>query len=378
MIMPAGMTILTQKAGPQRVGQVMSVVGIPMLLGPITGPILGGWLVDDVSWRWIFYINVPVGAVALFMAWRILDRDTPQPAERLDLPGLVFLSPGLASLIYGLATGAEKGSFSSATVLITTGVGALLVAAFLVRALKAANPLIDVRLFKRRSVATASLTLALFGVAFFGAMLLLPLYFQTVRGESALATGLLLIPQGVGAMVTMPIGGQLTDRIGPGRVVMVGIPLILVGMFGLTQVSADTSYWMLGGAFFVLGLGMGLTMMPTMSAAMQTLGHDEVPRASTALNIIQQVAGSIGTAAISVVLTNEMADRLPGGGGGLGGAPQDVPPEVMAKLLPPMAESFAATFWWALGLLVLAYIPALFLPRHKPDSAKAPAPMPMH
>ncbi|GAA2728426.1 DHA2 family efflux MFS transporter permease subunit [Actinocorallia aurantiaca] len=368
MIMPAGMTILTQKAGPQRVGQVMSVVGIPMLLGPISGPILGGWLVDDVSWRWIFYINVPVGIISLFLAWRILDRDTPQPGEKLDLLGLLLLSPGLAALIYGLATGAEKGAFDSAEVIGFTAVGAVLVAGFVVRALSAEVPLIDLRLFKRRSVAAASGTMVLFGLAFFGAMFLMPMYYQLVRGESAFHTGLLLIPQGLGAMVTMPIGGKLTDKIGPGRVVLAGLVLIVGGMIGFTtQMDVDTSKAVLGVALFVMGLGMGLTMMPTMSAAMQSLSHDEVPRASTALNIIQQVAGSIGTAAISVILTTELADRLPGSGGGLGST-EEVPPEVMAQLAPKMAEAFSTTFWWALALLALAFIPALLLPRHRPET----------
>jgi EmrB/QacA subfamily drug resistance transporter len=378
MIMPAGMTILTQKAGPQRVGQVMSVVGIPMLLGPITGPILGGWLVDDVSWRWIFYINLPIGVVALLLAWRILDRDQPRPAEKLDLLGLLFLSPGLALLIYGLATGAERGSFSSGTVLTTTLVGAALVLAFTVRALRARNPLIDLRLFKRPSVAAASATMVLFACAFFGAMLLMPLYYQIVRGESAFHTGLLLIPQGVGAMITMPIGGKLTDKIGPGRVVLVGLVLVVLGMFGWTQVSTDMSMTLLGVTLFVMGMGMGLTMMPTMSAALQTLSHSEVPRASTALNIIQQVAGSIGTAAISVILTTELADRLPGApGGGLGEA-AELPPQVQAQIAPAIAESFGATYWWALALIVLAFIPALLLPRHKPQNAQPVDAIPMH
>ncbi|MFD0855937.1 DHA2 family efflux MFS transporter permease subunit, partial [Actinomadura adrarensis] len=136
MIMPAGMTIMTQAAGPQRVGQVMSIVGVPMLLGPITGPILGGWLVDDVHWRWIFYINIPIGIVSLFLASRILKKDEPQPAERLDFVGLLLLSPGLAMLIYGLATGAEHQDFGRTDVLITAIAGALLVLGFVAQALR--------------------------------------------------------------------------------------------------------------------------------------------------------------------------------------------------------------------------------------------------
>jgi EmrB/QacA subfamily drug resistance transporter len=368
MIMPAGMTILTQAAGPKRVGQVMSVVGIPMLLGPICGPILGGYLVDDVSWRWIFYINVPIGAITLMLAWRILARDKPQPTKRLDLPGLLLLSPGLALLIYGLATGAENRAFDSAKVLIPTLLGAVLVVGFVARALTAESPLIDLRLLKRRSVASSAGTMVLFGCAFFGAMLLLPFYYQVVRQQSALHAGLLLAPQGLGAMVTMPIGGKLTDRIGPGRVVLVGLILIIGAMTVFTQITDVTSYYFLGGTLFVMGMGMGMTMMPTMSAAFQSLTHDEVPRATTMMNIIQQVAGSIGVATISVVLGNALASRLRGGGKGGGlGAAQHVPPAMFKQIAPRIADAFAQTYWVALGLLVAAIIPALLLPHHKTE-----------
>jgi EmrB/QacA subfamily drug resistance transporter len=382
MIMPCAMTILTQAAGPQSVGQVMSVVGIPMLLGPICGPILGGYLVDQVSWRWIFYINIPIGILTLLLSWKILAKDKPEPTQRLDVLGLLLLSPGLASLIYGLATGAEKGAFDSAKVLVPAIAGAALVIAFVARSLTAESPLIQLRLLKRRSVASAAGTMMLFGVAFFGAMLLLPLYYQVVRHQSALHAGLLLAPQGFGAMITMPIGGKLTDRVGPGRVVIAGLIIIIAATSVFTQIAADTSFVFLGFTLFLMGLGMGMTMMPTMSAAFQSLTHAEVPRASTMMNIIQQVAGSIGVATMSVVLGNALADRLPGGGsaGGLGAA-QHVPPALMAKLAPKIADSFAHTYVVALGLLVVAIVPALLLPRRKPetDPAKAAAePMPMH
>ena len=384
MIMPAGMTILTQAAGPKRVGQVMSIVGVPMLLGPICGPILGGYLVDDVSWRWIFFINLPIGVVALFLAARILQRDTPRPGERLDLLGLVLLSPGLASLIYGLATGAQKSDFGRTDVLVTTIAGAVLVVLFAVRALTASDPLIDLRLLKRRSVAAASGTMVLFMCAFMGAMLLLPLYYQVVRQESALASGLLLAPQGLGAMVTMPIGGKLTDRMGPGRVVLIGMVVVVASVAGFTSLlGADTSYWALGSVLFVMGLGMGLTMMPTMAAAIQTLVHDEVPRASTMLNIIQQVSASVGTALMSVLLATNLSDKLGTPSGGGLSATAHVPAAVMQKIAGPMSEAFQNTYWWAVGLLALAFLPALLLPRHRPDPTESETPaaepaIPMH
>src|SRR5215218_4567656 len=130
MLMPAGMTILTRAAGPQRIGRVMSIIGVLMLLGPILGPILGGWLVDDVSWRWIFFINLPIGVAALAFSSRILPRDTPQPAERFDVLGLSLLSPGLALVIYGLAKSTSAGGFDAPEVWGPALSGLLLLAGF--------------------------------------------------------------------------------------------------------------------------------------------------------------------------------------------------------------------------------------------------------
>jgi EmrB/QacA subfamily drug resistance transporter len=368
MIMPAGMTILTQAAGPQRVGRVMSVVGAPMLIGPILGPVLGGWLVDDVSWRWIFYVNIPIGAVALAMAYRILKPDKPQPRHRLDVAGLLMLSPGLALLVYGLAETGSHGGLTGAKEILPTIAGVLLIAAFVRHALRTTDPLIDVRLFSRKTPAVAGITMSLFAAAFFGAMLLLPLYYQVARGQSALDAGLLMIPQGVGAALMMPVGGRIVDRTGAVRVVLPGLLCVLLGFGVFTQVGADTSYWLLGGASFVAGLGIGLAMMPTMASAYQTLAHSEVSRATTAFNIVQRSFGALGVALISVILANQLADRLPGAanaGQGLQAA-QSIPPAARAQMAPLVADAFGHTYIWAFVLILIAVIPASFLPRRKP------------
>jgi EmrB/QacA subfamily drug resistance transporter len=295
----------------------------------------------------------------------VLPRDVPRPSEALDTLGLVLLSPGLAAFIYGLAQ-AGNGGFGQAKVLVPAVAGVLLLVAFVRHALRASEPLIDLRLFSNRTFATASGMLVLFTIAVFGSMLLLPLYLQAVRGESAMASGLLLAPQGFGAMIVMPIAGQLTDRIGIGKIVLTGMVLILGATLALTQIAADTSYWTLSLVLFVFGMGMGSTMMPIMSGAMQTLRKAAVARASTALNIIQQVGASIGTAVMTVILTHQLASRLPAGGGeGLGAAV--VPPDVRARIAPLMADAFGATFWWAFGFLLIAFGFAFLLPRAKPE-----------
>jgi EmrB/QacA subfamily drug resistance transporter len=367
MIMPAGMTILSRAAGPQRMGRVMSIVGVPMLMAPIIGPVLGGWLVDDVSWRWIFYVNLPVGAVALTAAARLLPRDEPAAHERLDWLGLALLSPGLAAFVYGLAETSSSGGIGSAHALVPMLAGVALIGTFIAHALRHAWPLIDLNLFKNRTMSAASATTFSFAMAMFGAMFLLPLYYQVVRGQSALDAGLLLAPQGFGAAIMMPIAGKFTDDHGAGKVVLCGLALLLLGMLGFTQVGADTSFWFLGGAQFLLGLGMGAAMMPSMSAAYQTLQRQQVARATTALNIIQRVGGSIGTAALSVILAHQLSASLPGAGGAEGalGAAQSAVASGSQGAAPKIADAFGHTFWWGVAIIALAVIPASLLPRTK-------------
>ena len=172
----------------------------------------------------------------------------------------------------------------------------------------------------------------------------------------------------------MQIAGRLTDRTGVGRIVPVGLILVALSFLGLTQLEGDTSYWAFGGLLFVMGLGMGATMMPTFSGAMQTLRRAAIARASTTLNINQQVSASIGTAVLSVLLANELAERLPGGGGGGIGDAAAVPPDVRAQIAGPMAEAFGATFWWALALVVVAFLVSTpLLPKDKPEPVDDPA-----
>src|SRR5574340_1170143 len=212
MLMPLGMTLMTRAAGPDRVGRLMAVLGIPMLLGPICGPILGGWLIETASWHWIFLINLPIGIVALIAAFVLLPTDSPSPSESFDFVGMLLLSPGLALFLFGVSSIPEVGTLSSARVIIPAIVGLALIVVFVFHALRAVHPLIDLYLFRNRQLTIAVVTMAIFAVAFFGAGLLFPSYFLQVRGETTLAAGVLLAPQGIGAMLTMPIAGRLRSE----------------------------------------------------------------------------------------------------------------------------------------------------------------------
>ncbi|MDV7353191.1 DHA2 family efflux MFS transporter permease subunit [Rhodococcus oxybenzonivorans] len=369
MLMPLGMTIMTRAAGPDRVGRVMAVLGIPMLLGPIGGPILGGWLIEAASWHWIFLINLPIGIVALAAAFIILPSDKPSPSESFDFLGMLLLSPGLALFLFGVSSIPEVGTVASARVLVSGAIGLVLIIAFVFHALRKDHPLIDLRLFKNRQLSVAVITTSLFIVAFMGAGLLFPSYFIQVGGHTTLAAGLLMAPQGIGAMLTMPVAGRLVDKIGPGKIVLTGLPLILVGLGVFTQVAGDSPAWLLMGALFVMGLGMGCTMMPLMTAAIVTLSNEQVARGSSLMNIVQQTAGSIGTAVMSVVLTNQLLDRgLDNQTVAMQHVPEvaaQQPPGAVDSILNAAADAFGNTFMVATVLIALTLIPAFLLPRKK-------------
>jgi MFS family permease len=182
----------------------------------------------------------------------------------------------------------------------------------------------------------------------------------------------LLAPQGLGAAMAMPIAGKLTDRLGAGRIVPFGVIIALVGTGAYTQLESDTPYELLTTALWLRGVGLGVTMMPAMAAAYQTLSRAAVPRATTAINIIRTVGGSFGTAILSVVLERQIEANLPVAGGSLGtlrGAAGGGPPP--PRIADPLAHAFGNTFWWAVGLTALALIPAAFLPRHPAVAVEA-------
>lgn len=361
MIMPLGQTFLARAAGPQRMGRVMSIVGVPMLLAPIVGPAIGGVIVGGASWRWIFFVNLPVGAIAIGLAVWLLPPVPTRQSERLDTLGLALLSGGIATFLYGLAQIGTRATIAGATPLAAVLAGLALVAAFCWHALRVPNPLIDVRLFAQRDFATAAVANLVLGIALFGVALLLPLYFQIVRGRGPFETGLLLIPQGLGAACAMPIAGLLTDKFGARRVVTVGVLLAMIGTAGYTQITATSSFGYLAAALFAIGAGLGATITPSMAVAYQAVAHEAVPRATGAISMIQRVAGSLGTALLAVVLQRSIALQLPGFHGDLASASAQAASDP-ARTTPALAHAFGMTFWVALGLAAIALIPALLLP----------------
>ena len=303
MILPVGQLMMAEAAGPKRMGRVMSIVAAPMMLAPILGPALGGLIVDNASWRWIFYVNVPIGLIAFVLALRMLPRVERRPADPLDVTGLALMAIGLPLLTYGLAEIGITGSFTATKVVVPGDRRARADRACSSRhALRARFPLLDLRLYRRPTFSSASVAMFCLAAALFGGMILLPLYWQQIRHMSVVDTGLLTAPQGLGAALAMPIAGRLTDRHGGGPLALIGVTIVGVATIPFGLIGAHTSIVWLSVAMVVRGVGIGFGFMPAMTAAFAALDRSELAHATPQLNVLQRVGGSIGTAVLAVVL----------------------------------------------------------------------------
>jgi EmrB/QacA subfamily drug resistance transporter len=345
MILPIGQLMMASAAGPRRMGRVMSIVAVPAMLAPIFGPALGGLILDNASWRWIFFVNVPIGVVAFAAALRGLPKSAPGDSGRLDVLGLLLLVTGMPAVTYGLAEIGVTGGFSSPRVIVPIVAGLGLIALFILHALRAERPLLDVRLYARRTFASASITTFCLGAALFGAMILMPLYYQQVRHESVLATGLLVGPQGLGAALALPISGRLTDRFGGGPLALLGVLVTTLATIPFGLIGAHTSVVSLSIWMFIRGIGIGFAFMPAIAAAFAALSPHELSDATPQMNVLQRVGGSIGTAVLAVVLQRAISSA---------GHP---------LTQSGIAGAYSTAFWWSLGITALAVVPSIVLLR---------------
>jgi MFS family permease len=255
---------------------------------------------------------------------------------------LLLMSTGLPLVTYGLAEIGVTGSFTSPKVIVPIVVGLGLVTAFAFHALRVPRPLLNLRLYKRATFASASFAMFCLGAALFGGMILLPLYWQEIRHESVLYTGLLTAPQGLGMALIMPLAGKLTDRFGGGPLALLGVIVTTIMTIPFGLVGAHTSVAVLSVAMFLRGMGIGFAFMPAMTAAFASLERSELPDATPQLNVLQRVGGSIGTAVLAVILQRALSDT---------------------HTLAGAASAYGTAFWASAGLTALAIIPCIVLVR---------------
>lgn len=344
LMMPIMQSLFAKAAGGKNLGSIMSVVSLPIVLGPMLGPMLGGIIVTNLPWQWIFLVNLPLGVVGLLLAWKLMPEFPPGPRQRLDVLGLVLLSPGIALVIYGMSRVANTGSFISAEVLVPAAAGLILILLFVARSLKSPEiALVDLSPFRNPEFRTASILFFLAGAVLYGAMLLLPLYAQQIKGQTAIVAGILMAPQGVGSLLSRSIAGRLTDRIGARWVVFVSLLIVTLGTIPFVYMNVSTPYWYIVVSLLFRGFGLGGVIIPIMATAFEGLEEKKIPHASMLTRISQLVGGSFGTALIAVILESRISASSSQGMSGL-------------------VSSFDGTFVWAMSLSAIAVVVALMLP----------------
>lgn len=352
ILIPTLQTVLVQTAGGRNIGRIMSIISIPTLLGPILGPVLGGVIINSLGWRFIFYVNIPITLIAILLAWRGIPADEPSTRKQtLDLTGLLLLSPAFAILIYGIAQISTYGGLHSSKVVTPLVIGLVLMAAFIVYALRTRiEPLLDLRLFKSRIFSASNVTVFLSGMVMNGALLLLPLYYQQVRGESVLSTGMMMIPQGIGMLLTRSWIGSLSDRTGSRIIVILSLLVTIFATLPFAFAGPDTNLILLAAALVVRGAALNGLLIPVMVSAYVGLRKDQIPHASISMRICQTIGGAFGAAILATVSQHQLAGQS-------------------ASSLQSIAGAYDAAFWWSIGFAVIALIPALILPSHRSSPA---------
>ncbi len=359
LMLPLMSTLIFQAAGGKSLGRLVTYVALPALLGPILGPLIGGAILTHLSWRFMFWVNVPFCVIGILLAWRYLNIDAParpDPAGRkpgLDVPGLVLIAPGTSVVLLGLANAGTAGGFTHPDVIIPLIAGVALLAAFTGYALRKSHPLVEVRLLARRSVASSSAVLFFSGFSLYGAMLLMPLYYQDVRGTTALGAGVMLVPQGIGTLLSRTVVGSNIDKFGPRVIALAGFAVVAAATVPFALAGPHTSEWLLAVWMVIRGVGLGAVTMPVMVAGYIGLDKQQIPHSSVLTRTAQQIGGSFGTAVLAVILEGAIAAHP-----------------------ATLADAFHVAFWWSAGFSAVAVLLSLWLPgpQRAPEASRGNAP----
>jgi EmrB/QacA subfamily drug resistance transporter len=302
MMAPVGMAMLYRVFPPAERVRAASIITLGTTLAPALGPVLGGFLVTNLSWRWVFYVNLPLGIAAVAFGALFLERTGAIDAGRFDLPGFVLGGAGLGLLMYGISVGPLQ-SWSSPDVVATCVAGAALLCVFTVVELRTSKPMVDLRLLSGRLFRSTNGVMFLAAAAFLGTLYLIPLYFQDARGLSALQSGLSTFPEAIGVMIGAQFASRLIyPRIGPRRHITGGVIGLALTMVALTQVGLATNLWLVRGLMFVLGWMMAQVMVPNQAASFAMISPESMGRATTFFNTMRQVGSATGVAVLSTVL----------------------------------------------------------------------------
>ncbi|MFC5700191.1 MDR family MFS transporter [Cohnella faecalis] len=312
MVAPIGMAMVFKLAPPERRGSIMGVLGIPMLMAPAFGPVLSGWLVDSVSWHWIFIINLPIGIIAFILGYKYLPKSDRHAAPHLDIIGMCLAPIAFSMLAYGVSEGGT--SWSQVSTITGLTVGGIALILFIFVELSQKQPLLELKVFKSSDFTRSIILAWIVQLALFGAMLIVPLYLQGVMHYTALETGWILMPQALCAGIGMPISGRLFDKIGARPLAFAGLTAVSISLFILSGISVDTSLWVIVLSICIMGLGMGFSMMPLNTHVLNSAPRRLVSRVTPLTTAAQQVVVSFAVAGLTGYLTSQITSHAASAG----------------------------------------------------------------
>ncbi|NBD22829.1 MDR family MFS transporter [Paenibacillus glycinis] len=358
MVAPIGMAMVFKLAPAERRGSIMGMLGIPMLMAPAFGPVLSGWLVDSVSWHWIFIINLPIGIIAFFLGIRYLPKTVRQTAPHLDVIGMCLAPIAFAMLAYGVSEGGT--SWSSTSTITGLAVGGVALIAFIFVELRQKQPLLELKVFRSSDFTRSIILTWIVQLALFGAMLIVPLYLQGVKGYSALETGWILMPQALCAGIGMPISGRLFDKIGARPLAFCGLAAVSVALYILSGVSVDTSLGLIIVSICLMGLGMGFSMMPLNTHVLNSAPRRLVSRVTPLTTAAQQVVVSFAVAGLTGYLTSQITSHSAEAAAG-------------ANPLTAVVAGYGDTFFLSACIATVGVILSLILrkPKMRPEDQTA-------
>lgn len=345
LIIPTLTALIVQTAGNENLGRLMSIVGIPIVFAPIIGPVIGGLILQYLSWNWLFVVNLPFGVVALLlMQWKLPKFEAIDKGAKMDWPGVLLLALISGMFILGVTEGRE--SYFRATSILAFSAGAISLITYLVYAWKKKNKaLIPLALFKSKNFSAAFFSLFLAGFATNGPMLLLPMFFQNVRGLDVIASALWLIPQGIGMLIARPLVGKMTDKYGARLVVLPSIAITILGTLPFVFFDASTMQWVIWIVLFIRGIGIGGITVPVMSDAYVGLEKLLVPAASVATRIIQNIGAAFGSAMLATVVSSALSAK--------------------EATVSNIADAYHLGFITSLIFMMISILPSLFLTNKK-------------
>lgn len=317
-LFPTVFAIIYRVFPPTERGPASAIVGVPVLLAPAFGPTIGGFLTTTFDWRAIFTVNLPLGVIAIALAfWRLHGREdehaamgeAPLVRKGFDVIGLVLAMGGFTTLVYGI-TNAGTNGWSDRTTLIYLLIGVVLLVTFIVVELRSQDPVMDVRLFTNYTFTASNVLMWALSAFLFGSLFLLPVFFESVEGLTALSAGEILIAQGLAAAVSTAVAGVLYNRVGPRIMAVIGFALLTIGTIGFTQLTVRTTGADLQGWLVLRGLGLGLVNIPLQTLALAAISNRDMARASSLVNVTRQVAGAIGIASLTAYVSQQAQNHV--------------------------------------------------------------------